>query len=149
MTLEKFEQIKIRKGAFVYMEYCSYPKVPKSKGEAIVMKVTQGVFRLGVRYSKLKVNIGKQVQPLKGGTWKKDYENLLIESSAKEGQINLRVYTTNNHKHRAKTTYYLNGEEVSKQYLLDNGYIKDYQKDHLDLFLVNLENVIRIGKKED
>lgn len=150
MKLQEFENLKIRKGAFVSMEYCSYPRVPKSKGDAIVMKITQGVFRLGIRYAKMKANIGKEIQPLKGGTWKENYENILIESSANEGQVNLRVYTTNNHKQKSKVAYYLNGQEVDKQYLLDNGYIKEYdKKDFNGIFLVKLDNVIRIGKKKE
>ena len=148
MNLQAFESLKIKKGAFVVMEFVSYPKVPKSKGDVVLMKKTYGVFRLGVTYSKMKVNEGKIVETLKGGEWIKGYENLLLETA--NGGLNLRVYTTNNHKHRNHTEYYLNGEKVEKQWLIDNGYIKESKGHSNGLFLVKLENVIRIEKnKED
>lgn len=144
MELQAFENLKIKKGSFVSMEFCSYPKVPKSKGDVVLMKKTYGVFRLGVKYSKMKINEGKIVETLKGGEWIKGYENLLIEST--KGGLNLRVYTTNNHKHIRHVEYFLNGEKVEQQWLIDNGYIKEPTNHSTCLFLVKLENVIRIGK---
>ncbi len=136
-----------RNGAFIYIEYCSYIKPLKAYKEAVIQKVTKGVFRLGVSYAHMKSHKDTQTESLPYGEWNKSLMNKIIEHN---GKSYLRIYTTNNHKHRPHVEWFINGQKTTKQELIDNGVIsKTYAKpsEHVELFNVHIENVIQLGSR--
>lgn len=134
----------VKKGAFVKISYKSQPKLLKAHKEEQVEKVTNGVYRLGISYANMKINKNKITGSLPFGEWVGGLENYIITHTNKNGETKtyLRVYTT---KHHAKVKWVLNGQETTKQHLLDNGYFNENKSTHTELFIVPIENVISIG----
>ena len=145
MTREEFEQLNIKNGKWVAIKYSSNPKPLKEFKNHTITKVTEGVYRLGIAYCNLKSKIGVKTENLPYGHWESEFKNLLLSH---DGNDYLRIYTTNNPKHKSHTTYYLDGEEITKEELIEMGAMSESQSKskHTELFNVKLENVIQIGK---
>ena len=112
----------------------------------VVKKVTSAVVRLNISYKNTQAfkNSGKsEVQPLAWGAWL--INGLLINHTNKKGEYNeyLRMYFTNNKKLKFKTKYYLNGIQTTKQYLIENGLLKE-EENKSGLFNININNIISI-----
>lgn len=149
MTKEELiQKIKtIRKGTFINIEYKSFPKPLAAHKDAVIEKITKGVYRLGITYANMKINENKVTGPLPFGEWQPNYENYIITHTNKNGDYKewLRIYTSNHH--HSHTTWMLNGQEVNKQWLLDNGYIgkSSAESKHNDLFIIEIKNLIKLG----
>lgn len=158
MTLQEFQNLKIRKGAFVYIKAQS---IKKAKDGHKVVKITQGTFRLGISYLALPSQADRDkddIPQLRYGHWVKDYTNILIDNN---GEYQLRVYTNINSKNRIESHWYCDGVEVTKEYLLENGIcskttlglneakLKQIEEGKpSELYNFKLENVYYIGRKE-
>lgn len=145
---QKVENVK--NGKFIYMVWCSYPQGTKEYKQynGRIQKVTSGVVRLGIDYSHLAENVGKPTGHLKSGYWKT--RNLVIENVDKNEMVSLklRVYPTKNKKHKSKTKWYFDGVEVTKEWLIDNHYMKEPtpRTEPLICFDIKVENIIQLGK---
>lgn len=143
MKINEFQNLKIKNGAFTSVEYCSYPKPLKAYKGHEIKKVTKGIYRLGIAYKNLASKKDIQTEKLPYGQWVDNWVNKLIE---RDGKYQLRLYMTNNRKHKSHTKWYLDGQEITKQELIEMGAISESNSNHIEMFNVHLENVIRIGK---
>ena len=143
------DQIKtLKKGAYTYAEYKSEPKPLAAHKDAKIVKVSKGVYRFGIAYKNIKEvkESGKEVGPLPFGSWEENFENYIVSHTKDEKTTKyLRFYITKHHKTR--TQWYLNGEKVSVDKLINGGYIseKAANKKHDLLFIVPLQNVLKLG----
>ena len=135
---EKLQTIK--KGAFVKMQWKSNPKPYAKYKEYSIEKYSKGVVRLGIKYANLKDKKGKNIQPMLYGEYVENFDNYIIEYKRK---YYLRVYVSK--KHKTLIQYLLNGIETTKEYLVNNGIIPNYEKGDLLCFNVSIENIISLG----
>lgn len=141
--------MNIRKGAYTKMEYQSFPCKLKSQTDyhQRVRKVTESVVRLGLEYSHLSENVGKETKGLPYGQWEPTKEKYVISH---KGKRYLRLYTSKCSKHKVKVTWYLDDMVVTKEWLFENGYLTESQYKHQSVkdncFIVELENIISVGK---
>lgn len=138
MTLENIiETIKtIKNGTFTILNYQS----ETAKGENNYLKVTTMVVRIGVEYKNTKYAINKDTSgELKGKVWYL-YKYIL------EGKTDylLRVYPSNNPHHRAKSKYYCNGKEITKEEY-NKALNKKPSSNAIPCFDVKIKNVISLG----
>ena len=136
-------QKNYRVGTYVNGEWTSQKKTTASHKQDKVIKVSKGVLRLGVKYANLQSvkDKGIEVQPLTYGEYVEQSENYLIEY---KGQKYVRVYPSKNKNHKITSKYYLNGKEVEKQYLIDNGICTESMlgsSQVVDCFNIKLENL--------
>ena len=145
MQIEQFKDFIARnkKGSYVSITYKSDPHQLKRGGNHIVEKLTTTTCRFGVSYANMKVNADRDTGSLPFGNWVQGYENYLIEYN---GNIYVRVNTTQNGSNKPVTLYYCDGKETTKQELIDNGIISNTKpKEHMLVYNVKLENVVSIG----
>ena len=135
---EKLQTIK--KGVFVKMQWKSNPKPYAKYKEHSIEKYSKGVVRLGIKYANLKDKKGKNIQPMLYGEYIENFDNYIIEY---KGKYYLRVYVSK--KHKTLIQYLLNGIETTKEYLVNNGIIPNYEKGDLLCFNVAIENIISLG----
>jgi hypothetical protein len=138
MTLENIiETIKtIKNGTFTVLNYQS----ETVKGGNNYLKVTTMVVRIGVEYKNTKYAINKDTSgELKGKVWYL-YKYIL------EGKTDylLRVYPSNNPHHRAKSKYYCNGKEITKEEY-NKALNKKSSSNPIPCFDVKIKNVISLG----
>lgn len=129
-----------RKGTYKKIEF---GKTEIVKGKTLV-KHTKCVGRFMITYTKMKTFTGDitKPHPLPWGEWdtQSELKGLFIDH---KGKSYLRAYKSTNSRHKTITTYTLDGESVSREYLLENGYIK--QSKPSDTFTISLDNIISIG----
>ena len=147
MELTKvLEAIKsIKKGAFVKVHIKTTKAPYKAFKGNLIEKDTIGVYRLGIGYYNIEHNKEKERIKSTKGEYEPNLENYIFKTIDKNGVEHycLRVYTT---QVKSKTTYFLNGEETTKEYLKENKIIPFYEnKNPLDCFDVRIENIISIG----
>ena len=134
--IEKLNQIK--KGVYTRIVY-------KKEIAPNCFKLTSSVVRLKVNYYNLKSVLNRQKS---GETSKtRTYTDLILMENTifqnKEGKLKLRVYTTKNHK--AKSVYYLNGQEIDKRTLIEMGIEKEKEHRDLDMYTIMFDNIVAIG----
>lgn len=95
-----------------------YVKLTKTKdlGNGLVKESDMRI-RLGVAYSNMSINEGRQTAPLAWGKWVAGLENIALEH---KGNYYLRISSTNpEHLEESKdviaTRYLLNNQEISKE----------------------------------
>lgn len=133
---EVFERIKeIRKGRFVAL------RKKKDLGGGVT-KVSDMVIRLGVDYSKMKINEGRQTGSLPWGHWVPGYEQLVIEH---KGVYYLRVASS--YSKHGKAAYFLNGMEISRDHAASIVGEKKMESKSLDVCNIKFENLIDIRVK--
>lgn len=136
---------KITKGQFFKVEYKSQPtQLAKGHKEDILIKYTKVVAR-NVRYGNMKAHKDTEIQDLKGVEWVEGTNGLILKKIGSE-QYYLRLNTVPNQK--PTTKWVLNGKEVSKEYLQENGILQPSywnRKTTTDTYNVKLENVLSIG----
>lgn len=96
-----------------------------------ITKVTSMVARIGVRYSHIStvaasilarhIDGAEADRQLPWGEWDPECPHLISH----KGASYLRLTLTKNRRQRAKTHYFLNGEEISVEDLKATGYLKD------------------------
>lgn len=136
-------------GTFVNIEWKT-TKVPNAKHkDALIEKYSVAVARLGCNYQNLKSTQEKITQgliepngKLKWGQWRENYVNYILDHN---GNSYLRITTSPTHKTISK--WFLNGVEVSKEWLIKNEYLKKQDIDHKDISVFNLkfDSIIKIG----
>ena len=131
---------KIKKGTFVKIVYRG--DIKGVNGE----KITQIVGRMGIIYNNTQAYKNKPQNEEK--TPRKYVDEIVVPNllfKSKDGRLKVRIYTSNNINHRAKSKYYVDGMEVSKQELLEQGVIKPSKPRECICFEVFLDNIISIG----
>lgn len=109
------------------------------------LKITDLVGRFGIEY-----NNTQQVknQPKNEEKTARNYTSTILVPNtifiSKDGRKKARIYVSNNIYHRAKSKYYVNGVEYTKQEMLDMG-MKVRKSHECICFEVFLENIISIG----
>lgn len=133
---EIFEKLKeIKKGRYISL------RKTKDLGSGVT-KVSDLVIRLGVDYSKMKINEGRQTGSLPWGHWVEGYEQLVIEH---KGIYYLRVassYTKHN-----RSYYYMDGQEITKAEALSVVGAKKMESKNPDIYNIRFDNIIHIGKE--
>lgn len=138
-------QIKaIKKGAFVRIAYKSNPHTLKAGRGENIEKVSVGVYRIGIKYANMNININREIQPLNGKKWAaEDLINYILESDKNgEKRLYLRVYTT---KVKTRSEWSINGSETTKAALVERGLISDTKNGFTPCFDLAIENIISIG----
>lgn len=134
----------VKNGKYIRMAWFSYPKL-KKEFNGRVRKESSSVVRLGVDYSKLQENVGKEVGVRT--EWVK--KNVVYENVDKNGvvSLNVRVFTSKCKTHKAHSQWYLDGKPITKQELIDMGALSESQAKPFDssLFAVKLDNIISLG----
>lgn len=145
MLYNEFENLKIKNGAYTSVEFCTFKTPLKAFKGHEIKKVTKGIYRLGIAYKNLASKKDVVTEKLPYGKWVDKWVNKLIE---KDGEYQLRLYSTNNRKHKVHTQWYLDGKEITKEELIEMGAISESmaKSHHTELFNVHLENIIRIGR---
>ena len=142
---QKIESLKmVGKGKYVRMAWRSFPKLKKEFNGRVV-KETSGVIRLGIRYSNMEENKGKEIKPL-ATNLKWYYGNIVLQNTS-TNDLNVRVYTSKCKTHKSVVQYYLDNEPITKQELIDIGALNASQSKSFDgsLFTVKLDNIISLG----
>ncbi len=126
-----------KKGTFQKM-------ISESQINELVTKRVESVIRVGIDNKNRAINKNKIIGDLPWGEF--IYENYLIGHTNKKGEYNvyLRYYTT---KHRPTTKYFYQGQEVTKQYLINNKIISEskLKSNDSDVRVININNIIRLG----
>lgn len=136
-----------RNGAYITIEYQTMPTT-RAKFKNQVTKHSKEVVRLGVDYSKMKINEGKEIGSLPYGQWVEEMVKFLIYNEDKN-QYYLRVTTTGNKKHKIFSNYFLNGEPIEYSQLVEMGAIAPYKGAPSPIKNIKIENIIAIGKGEE
>ena len=142
MKLENLDLTNLKNGKYRKITYKS-EKVLKRKGVTIT-KITSGVYRFGCGYGNVVKKEFDTTNDLKAnskpfGEFLEGYHNLVSQKDEKQY---LWVFNSKNRKHRPHTTYLLNGEETTKEYLIENGYLDNKPKSFTPMFVINLENLL-------
>lgn len=139
-TIAKIKAIK--KGVFTRITFYANP-YPLAKGkDKDIKKICSTIVRFGLNYSHLKENANKETGGLNGKVWKEGETNYVLISE-KTGEELIRVYTTNHHKVRSQ--WYLNGEETTKERLIEERLVSDRKSSKTACFDLKLANIISIG----
>lgn len=136
----------IHPGAYTKIKHQKEINISKNHPNETLIKVSCGVYRIGITYANLIERKGKETQPLKWGENLKDYEKYFIKHTKKDTKevcYYLKVFTTKHHK--TKSYYILNDEIVDKKYLIKNNYLPKEETKPLLTFSIPLQNIIEIG----
>ena len=116
------------------------------------VKINENCFKIVEMVVRFKINyyhLEKVMAAAKSAetTKEKKMNDIILLENALFHNLNtdktrLRCYTT---KHKAKSTYYYNGKEISKKELIDMGIVKDKPKAECLCFTINASNIISIG----
>ena len=138
-----------RNGTYTKAIWSSYP-LKSGPYKNRIKKVTSGVVRIGINFSHLSENQGKQTGPLNYGYWQR--KNVVIENVDKNNVVShlVRLYPSNCKNHKKVVEWYFDDKLVSSEWLIENGYAKQEQlfKPNSAPFLcfnVKLENLISLG----
>lgn len=147
MLLQDYINLKLRKGTIHNIHYKRVVSSVRKAFKGRVEKETIGNFRIGVDYSNLAENKDKVTGSLPYGMW--EYSNEIIKSVTKDGieSYQLRLTVTHNEKVRPQVKWYLDGVEVTKDYLIQVGAMADDSgkaKSDLLVFNVKLDDIIAI-----
>ena len=143
--IKAFKAKNYKKGSYIKYEMQSTTKT--GNGDVIV-KHTKAVGRFMLEYGKLKSvrekNLLKPSTSKGWGTMVTDceYQNLF---KTHNGKTFIYVYTSQNKRHKAKSTYTLNGEPVTKEYLLENNLIESNSYEIKYVFTPTIDKIVSIG----
>lgn len=167
MEFNKLKQTvrNIRKGVNAVMVWKSEPNVlAKAKAAGnYVEKITKGKVRFGIKYSNMKGVEQKdysqdgEIENTNWAEWIPGEENYLLQHKKDNSRTYLRPALSSDHWRgisKIKTTYLLNGQKVSTDYLIEHGICSmseienGKKKDELRVFNVKTENVLLIKTKK-
>lgn len=116
------------------------------------VKINENCFKIVEMVVRFKINyyhLEKVIAAAKSAetTKEKKMNDIILLENALFYNLNtdktrLRCYTTTI---KGKSTYYLNGEEISKKELIDMGIVKDKPQSECLCFTINASNIISIG----
>lgn len=115
-----------------------------------VSKVVKGSYRLGINYSNIQRVKDKRANDLAMGIQPKTKttSDIVINNYVvlnKNGELKLKLFTNPNKNMRAKVDYFYNGQPTTKQWLLDNGLLKDKASEQPIMFTIMAKNLLAIG----
>lgn len=122
--------------------YSSLTKI-KDFGNGVV-KETEMTVRLGVDYSKLSSNEGRQTGSLPWGKWVEGLENYVIEHTDKKGNHNMYLRVTSSGSHISKSKYLLNGQEVDKSVVESMIGSKKLESKESEVYNINFKNITKL-----
>lgn len=140
-----------RKGSFCRMGWTTDISTAKARKMGYtVQKVTHTVGRLGVNYNNVKAVVLKKSisEPQKAYTpwYQQTEEPYLVQSIKEPNKKYLKVFTAKAVK--PKVTYLLNGQVVSKEYLLEQELCKKpSSQEELVMMTIPVQNLNYIGQK--
>ena len=134
IDLQKF----IKKGCYYKIDFKS---VQTLKGNTIE-KFTSGVGRFGLAYKNLKENKDIVTNSLPYGEW--EIANFVIRNKDK---LQVRIYPSRCKNHKMKSFYKLNGQDITKEELIEMGLLKVKPHKEISCFNIMLENLIDIHVK--
>ncbi len=123
----------VKKGKYISL------KKKKDLGNGIE-KISDLVIRLGVDYANMKINEGREIGALPWGSWVEDLEGLVIEH---KGNYYLRVASA--YSNNGKCVYLLNGNEISKEEVVNLIGEKKVESKALDIYNIKFENILELG----
>ncbi len=123
----------VKKGKYISL------KKKKDLGNGIE-KISDLVIRLGVDYANMEVAKGKEVGSLPWGNWVEGLEGLVIEH---KGNYYLRVASS--YSNNGKSIYLLNGNEISKEEVVNLVGEKKLESKALDIYNIKFENILELG----
>lgn len=155
--LQAIDNKQIKKGVIIKAKWQSFP----NKKNTDIVKVSEGFVKTGIFYGNLRVikernltdnvtiDLNTYVSPFKNYHTVKGYETYLLEHND-NGKTNVILYLPYGFKNLKSTVkYYYKGNEVSKQWLLDNGLVKDYMvtsgNNETGRFTVDINNLLQLG----
>ena len=137
MKSEKVFEIlrKVKRGRYISL------KKTKDLGHGVT-KVSEMIVRLGVDYSNMKINEGRQTGSLSWGHWVEGYEGFALEH---KGVYDLRV--TSSYSKHVKSSYYdMDGEEISRDQAAAIVGEKRIASSNPDVYNIRFESIISIGE---
>lgn len=141
----------IKKGVFVTEEHKRQIPLKKGFEHLKVEKLTKSVVRLGCKYANLQEIKIKNVETnslSKNLEWIKEYENILMINQ-ETNEISIRFTKSRNKNHKAKTKWFLNGIETTKEELIKLGclYSRDItpSNNNSPVFNVKVKDLISLG----
>lgn len=149
---------KQHKGTFVRVGWKSNIESAKARNAGVsVIKETDATVRWGVRYDNLKrvreIKAEKAAageQPREVKPWYRHLEQnpYIVQHLSDENKTYLQLYTVRNKK-LMKTKYYINGVEMTKQQVIDSGYVNASEwspKQECLIMNIPTANIRYIGK---
>lgn len=149
---------KQHKGTFVRIGWKSNIESAKARNAGVsVVKETDATVRWGVKYDNLKrvkeIKAEKAAageQPKEVRPWYKHLEQnpYIIQHLLDKSKTYLQLYTVHNKK-SMKTKYYINGKEMTKQQVIDSGYVNASEwapKQECLIMNIPTANIRYIGK---
>lgn len=145
---------RTRKGTFTHISYITSPTLNAAgkKEGVVITKHTEKVVRIGVKRNNIaavKAAEEARTTPKQERTpwchW--EIENVITKHNNKEDRY-LTIANVN-HGHHTKVRWFINGKEVTKQEVIDSGYvIPSYFKEVETPATqqINIENIISLGK---
>ena len=115
-----------------------------------VEKVVKYYGRLGVNYNHISRVIAQRelkkamgIEPKQRKSSDTTINTYLILN--KNGELKLRIVPLFNNHMKAKSDYYYNGNPTTKQWLIDNGLLKEQERETPNEFTIMLKNLIALG----
>lgn len=144
---------EIKKGTYTKATWLSFPLKNKSQQEYShrIKKVSSGVIRLGLGYENLSSMIGKEISARPNHKWlDKNYITAVVDENDMVQYCKVRLYTSKSPKHHTTSKWYFDDNEVSKEWLLENGYMTKAQYDKksygdIPFIEIPIENLISLG----
>ena len=127
-----------KSGVFTKVKYAT-------KIDENTFKIVEMVVRFKINYYHMeKVMAKRKNEEIKANKTNNDIVllNFAIYENTNTKKKRLKCFTT---KHRAKSTFYHLGNEISKQSLIDMGIIKEKAKIDIPCFDVCLDNILALG----
>ena len=140
---------EVRKGTYQPIAFKSYKKVRKAYekeyGRTEVIKVSSGVFRMGIDYGHTESGKNRVIDGTRPITdhFVKGYEHMLLErevDGVKTYKLQIYIGKTPT---RTKSVYYKNGVETPIEELAD--VICKESSGYTEVFTIHLDNLISIG----
>ena len=150
---------KQHKGTFVRIGWKSNIESAKARKEGVsVVKETDATVRWGIAYDHLarvkeqraeKAALGETTKEVK--PWYKHMEthSYILQKLSDESKTYLQLYTVNKKK-TMTSRYYVNGVEMTKQQVMDSGYVNASEwapKQECLIMNIPTENIRYIGKE--
>lgn len=143
-------------GSFIRCGWQSDLSNARARKEGVVVtKQSEATVRLGIKYSNIKAvklaratNPESEEKPRK--IWFRHLEDVpaIIEHLEHTEKKYLCMYPISKGGN-PKVKYFLNGEEVTKEFLMNSGYVNasEWNKNETNIFSIPLENIRFIGKE--
>ena len=160
MRKEEILEKKIKNGTYRHVVYRTNVDPLKAFKGHKIEKITSMVCRFGCFYGNVKKQVildEELVNPIestkKWGEWVENFVNVMSEKVKELETITyVWFYFSKNYKHRPQVKWYLDGVEVEKEYLIENGYVSaknpkvksnPINYDENPMFVKRIEDIIK------